>query len=402
MKSAYQGRTPFVSKLYLIIGILIVAALLGGCRKTLPQLCAEGCGKSHDEEALPETQSADNNDLRIHFIPVGAGLCSLIECPDSKDVVLFDCGSTYDLLIPKVTYDYARDYIEQVLKARDGGNLRVMVSHADFDHVSLVEYVTNGIKIKEAYVPDPNRASLFTRAEAIEIVKYLRTKADKTEGPADRILMNINSQPRKMEGFCGSAEVYMLAAEVGDPINNQSMVIYLKYKDFSAILPGDAQGRDKGSTEDVALSNLKKIKVDNKPVTLLQASHHGASSHGSNSIDWSKGTSPLVTVFSSGQLYTHPYCQSACRFYNTSLPLKEGFNHNFECGKNFLPPRANITMDRALYETHLDGYIKVSSNGADFSVQCKKELRNGKFESCGVDNYLLSNKYIPEASCIAK
>ena len=54
----------------------------------------------------------------------------------------------------------------------------------------------------------------------------------------------------------------------------------------------------------------------------MTSSHHGASTHASNSQDWATSTAPDVLVSSAGNKFFHPRCDATDRF-NTLPELRQ-------------------------------------------------------------------------------
>jgi beta-lactamase superfamily II metal-dependent hydrolase len=78
----------------------------------------------------------------------------------------------------------------------------------------------------------------------------------------------------------------------------------LEYGDFTAIFAGDAEG----VTED-RINYPAGLKA-----SVLVGSHHGSSTHRSNSSEWVNAVAPKMSVFSSGYQFQHPKCASVACF----------------------------------------------------------------------------------------
>lgn len=95
-----------------------------------------------------------------------------------------------------------------------------------------------------------------------------------------------------------------------EAINGNSAIIRLSLQGINFIFTGDATGRTTKRLikEEVNLGKLKAC--------LLMASHHGAESHETNSLDWVFATSPEIVVFSAGfdSGNNHPRFQSVYNY----------------------------------------------------------------------------------------
>jgi len=91
------------------------------------------------------------NELRIHFLNVGAGTCTLLECPGPGDPppMIVDCGS----LAPTQTdmdADAARDYIQEILSSHNSAP-NLVLSHADRDHYGWISLVLQGTQVQHIW-----------------------------------------------------------------------------------------------------------------------------------------------------------------------------------------------------------------------------------------------------------
>jgi hypothetical protein len=107
------------------------------------------------------------------------------------------------------------------------------------------------------------------------------------------------------------------------------------------------------------------VEIGPTETTLLMASHHGAESAGSNSLDWIKYVNPKIVLFSSFHtLHGHPRCLVVDRFAEYALDvdgarllkLPDRTDHTINCGYT------NRTVTKALFSTEDSGDIDVELN----------------------------------------
>ena len=162
---------------------------------------------------------------------------------------------------------------------------------------------------------------------------------------------------------CGDASTFILTVNTGSSRNAQSLVL-IEYQDFTAVFTGDAEGE----TEARAITNF----ADNVKATVMTSSHHGASTHASNSQEWATSASPDVLVSSAGNKFFHLRCDATNRF-NTLATTRE---HSVRCGNSSAYTSSRTT--RAHYVTEVNGAVIVTSNGrSPLSVHCTRSSECG-------------------------
>ena len=103
---------------------------------------------------LPKIGARSEGELRIHFIDVGQGDCTLIELPDGK-IVLIDGGNSAKATQKKVL---------RHLNALDIDTIDyLVVTHADSDHCAGLNEVVKYKGVRNAFLPfcDPDDNSAY-------------------------------------------------------------------------------------------------------------------------------------------------------------------------------------------------------------------------------------------------
>ncbi len=284
------------------------------------------------------------DELRIHYLNVGAGSCTLVECPGpNTPPMIIDCGSTGPTT-NDMDRDSARTYIHNILDDHDRAP-NLVLSHADFDHYGWIPHVLRDTDIENIW--QGGDSADYTRAS---FPAWISAQTATLHQNLDSNWHN-NGSPIGADLDCGDAAVFILTVNTGDSKNANSLVLNIEYDDFVATFTGDAEG----ITEQAAQANFHgAVKT-----TVLSGSHHGADTHSSNSHTWVLATAPEVVVFSAGRRFGHPQCDATERFESE---LAGAAQHPAQCGEGFqYQPRFRTEI--AQYMTEINGRIVVTSNG---------------------------------------
>lgn len=286
------------------------------------------------------------DELRLHFFNVGAGTCTLIECPgaDAHPIVV-DCGAASDGRGEHAISDDA-------LKARfakilDGKAPDVVLSHGDAEHYNLIPSVLGEGTVHEVW--QGGAKGSYSRPLRAWLERQQKGGAKVHSGfPAN---WHNGAKPIENGLQCGDASTYVMTVNTGPTQNADSLVVMIEYKDFTAILPAGAEAQ----TEKNAIRNFG----GGLKATLLAGSDHGAKTWGSNSAKWSKATAPEVVVYSAGIKYGHPSCFATNTLDDALVSVPR---HNAICGLSNSESRPYWTRD-AEYMTRVNGTVTVTTNG---------------------------------------
>lgn len=306
--------------------------------------------------AQPPPNNKPQNSIRITQVNIGAGLCTVIECPGQQaQVILYDCGSS-GRGDTGLTRAQAAAFVNTI---RGYYNVapKVVVSHPDGDHYNYITTIMgNG-----------NAASIWLGAQVADYNATFRTwlQAQQQAGVAVNTFQqgaSNNTQP--VAGLaCGTANTFVLTANAGAEDNAKSVVLRIVHGQFSATLTGDATAESLASI----LSNYRG-NINGLATTFLGAPHHGSESEGSNSFVWPQVFQPRIVAYSAGERYFHPRC-SAVDVYDDANTLRNAQNHPLQCGDEgayWDDPHAN-----AQYLTASDGSLWVVSDGQNtLEVTC--------------------------------
>lgn len=251
--------------------------------------------------------------LTIEFLDVGQGDSALIRSPEGK-LALVDAGPSPDRVV-------------KLLRARGVERLDLaVVSHHHADHYEGMLRVIR--EFRPRVFLDANSPQTSRHYEAI-----LRAVRD------DEITaIQPESTPRRIT--LGSVDLTILPQPPVDPHNenNNSIGLRVEYGDFSALLTGDSEVRERAWwTEHIP--NLVGH------VTALKLAHHG--SRNGTSDAWLALTRPELAVASmgAGNEFGHPHPETLRRLDHVGIPLRR---------------------------TDQDGSITIVSDGVSWTVRAER------------------------------
>lgn len=314
--------------------------------------------KSWTHVVPAQPPGADN--LVIHFLSVGAGTCTLVECPGPDAPPMFiDCGSTAagrgEMALE---LHEATTLIQNILSTHTAAP-NVVLTHGHRDHYGWIPSVLMGRTAQHIW--RGGRPGTYASANLPQWIEGQLQNGATLHERFDPDWHN-DAQPIGDDLSCGLASTYILNVNTVGSTSANSLILMIEYGDFTAIFPGDAPG----ITEDRAMANFNgAVKA-----TVLAGSHHGASSHHSNDQDWADATAPEVVVYSSGTLHGHPRCAAVERYdgHLETVPA-----HPTHCNTSSNYSNRTITdTTLAEYVTDLNGTIVVTSTGrSPLSLRCE-------------------------------
>ena len=222
----------------------------------------------------PYGYSLDNS-LNVYYLDVSQGDASLIISPRKKEVTMIDTGG----LTTDENYYTAKNIIKffHSINIKKIDNL--IISHGDFDHIGNAFYLVNNIKVGKVIFNNNEFNELETN-----LIKILQDK--KIEFQKE----NSNLQGKYLTWQFLNTRLY-------DNENDNSLVTYLKYQDYTFLFIGDAS---KLTEEDV----IKKYKLPK--IDFLKVGHHGSKT--SSSKEFISKINPKYSIISVGRKnkYGHP------------------------------------------------------------------------------------------------
>ena len=336
---------------------LAVALAVAGCHAVREPVALTGM----HVESLP---IRDTDTLRVHYLNVGAGMCHVVQCPGTDGTVIVDdCGSTK--ADNGMNAEQTRKYIRDVVQ---GHPLKVVITHRDADHSNWIPYVFDSLPSGTTLTQVWAGGDYSTYADAIQ--KWMNGAATWGANVVINGYPNAGDTPLPAgwsnnlnpvsQLSCGKADSYVLTVNSGSTSNASSLMLRLAYQNRSLVLPGDATR----ASQDMAIANAGS-KAGFLHTDILEMSHHGADTDGSNNATWAAATRPVYLVTSSGESFGHPRCTSVNTYKDAANGrLATVASHPLWCGvSNTMWEERFYTQ--AIYGTNTQGLIvaDVKKNG---------------------------------------
>lgn len=227
------------------------------------------------------------NDLKIYFIDVGQGDCTLIVTPHNKKILIDGGGVESD------DYDVGKSVLEPYLLDRGIKILDyIMVSHFDSDHVKGLLYIMQNLKIKNAIISkQPESSKNFEEFQKITKEKKINV-IEVNKGNKIYIENNVYFDILWPESSNFIKE---------NILNNNSIVCKMNYNNFSILFTGDI--------EEIAEKEILKLYKNDLSIlnsTILKVAHHGSKS--SSIEEFVQVVLPKVALIGVGKnnRYGHP------------------------------------------------------------------------------------------------
>jgi competence protein ComEC len=262
----------------------------------------------------PVVPTVHPNQLEVTAIDVGQGDSLLVVGPTGR-AMLIDAGgptgaaaNAENAAVNASAFDIGEEVVSPYLWSRQIRRLDVVaLTHAHSDHLGGMPAVLRNFRPRELWVAvDPDSApyrSLLAEAASLGIrVRHLRA--------GDRIAWD-------------SLDLTVLAptlayANLGPPINNDSLVLRMVFGRASALLEGDAEAP---SERTMAADSLSGRGFPLGPDTLLKVGHHG--SRTSTTPEFLAQVTPQDAVISVGRNNTfgHPRLEIVQRLIDAHTQL---------------------------------------------------------------------------------
>lgn len=243
-----------------------------------------------------------NDELRITYLSVGQGDCTIIELPHRQGVYVIDVGGVLRFQdeawkTSDSPYEVGRQVVVPYLKGRGLTTIDTLIlTHADADHVEGAEEVMQSLRVKEVHIT-PNSSQKAVMKDVMD--EALRQHIPVRE---------------RMAGYTfNKGEVvfsYIWPRDTTYEGNNDSLVLKVSKGAFSTLLTGDIEAEGESQL------------LDDKTLhtTILSPGHHGSKT--SSSEAFLQTTQPQLAIFSTGinNRYGHPAQEIRARFDANSIP----------------------------------------------------------------------------------
>jgi competence protein ComEC len=228
--------------------------------------------------------------LKVYYIDVGQGDCSVIKTPNQK-VIIVDGGGSADW--QKSSYDIGKKItVPALLHIGIWQVDTVIISHIHDDHMGGVLSILENYKVRQVVLPVSDRygEGEFTSENFEKLKAICKTK----KIPITYLQSNCSIIAGSNVKFEVLAPEKPYIRNTDSDVNNNSLVFKLIYKDFDALYVGDIQQE----AEELLLK--KNIQCD-----VLKVAHHG--SPYSSIEEFVEKADPEVSIISVGKNnYGHP------------------------------------------------------------------------------------------------
>lgn len=200
-------------------------------------------------------------ELKIYFIDVGQGDCTLIRTPNHKNI-LIDGGGSADL----GRYDVGKSVVLPYLLNRQVKEIDIMIiSHFDADHSNGLIAILENLKVKKLIIGKQKEKS--QEYEKIMEIANKRNTEVKVIKKTDKILIDSNTY---------FDVLYPESTLEQEGLNNNSLVLKLNYGNFKMLFTGDIEKE----AETKIVNEYKNTNMLNASV--IKIAHHGSKTSSTN------------------------------------------------------------------------------------------------------------------------
>lgn len=237
--------------------------------------------------------------LKVHYVDVGQGDCTVIELPDEKLMVI-DTG-------PSSSSDKLQKYLK-VLGINKGDIIDYLIlTHTDIDHIGNAKMIIENYEIKNIYIPKVY--SNYEVKNNLNVFDFnINTSLIWEEvcfSIANENVENLfyNEMDLVIENHQADYSLIFnspFSEKISDS-NNYSPIMVLKYKSFKFMFVGDIDA----SVEQEFLNYYSSV-LNNFDIDILKVSHHGSKNSTTN--EFLSVVKPEKAIISCGKdnSYSHP------------------------------------------------------------------------------------------------
>lgn len=279
--------------------------------------------------AIPVRQEGE---MRIHFLSVGEGDCTLVEFPEG-DVLVVDAGDGSR---------QADAAIQRYIKGLGSPALTLLATHADGDHIGGFPALIKTFGVKNIYAPAFGEDTPVYR-------KFLST----VEG-ADCPVETIGRYDRIERASGAYAVCISPRSEEDADENDASAVLYISYADVNILLAADISAtRERLLLReyliDSTIFDSGPCRVRLEDVNILKVPHHGSAYSAYADFLGLVGAETAIVSAGAGNYYRHPSIEAV-----TALKT------------------ANAACE--VYRTDELGHIMITISDGEYSVRTEKDL----------------------------
>lgn len=260
--------------------------------------------------AKPRLGKRKAGEVRIHFLNVGQGDCSLIELPDGK-VMLID-GGDMQPHTEKTVLRYLNALKIDVIDY-------LVVTHADEDHCGTLDVVLKYKKVLNAYLPPTFPVDGTAYDEVCDALSNEKCNIVYTSRTAETLKSENENYPYTIDFLYPYQYDVEKALQEGledEDDNDFSSVVYFHYQGIGALFAADINFEiEEGLVTDDRLGLFEGRAFDLSSTEILKVAHHG--SKNSTSAAWLDYLQTKTAVISCGEgnVYGHPADELLARLH---------------------------------------------------------------------------------------
>ncbi len=227
---------------------------------------------------------SDISDYSVHFIDVDQAECILINTPEKS--VLIDAG---DVGCEKVIKNY--------LYANGVYSIDVFIAtHPHADHIGSAAEIIKSFPVGEVIMPEIPPEYLPTTSLFEDFLHSLGKKGCRVSYAKPGMVFELGE---------GKLEIFAPSGDMGDNLNNYSVVSKFTFGETSFLFTGDAEAK----AEKAVLDSGADVSC-----TVYNAGHHGSSTSGSKA--FLDAANPQFAAISCGydNDYGHPHRETIAAF----------------------------------------------------------------------------------------
>lgn len=245
-----------------------------------------------------------DGELRLHFLDVGQGDCTVVEFPDG-DVLVVDAGDG--------AFEHDNDII-RYLRGLAPQSLTLVVTHADADHYGGMAEILQTFRADTVYLPQIGSET--------DAYRRLLDAVDREDCTQDTLV-----RYRSIVNGSGAYLVCISPHAAGETDGNEaSAVLYLEYEGVRVLLSSDiSAAREASLLAEYALSDTVfdsgSLAVSLDGIDILKVAHHGSAD--ATGDDWLACLRPETAVISCGKgnTYGHPAAATVDRLFRAGSDI---------------------------------------------------------------------------------
>ena len=257
--------------------------------------------------------------LKIYFVDVGQGDCTLIITPNNKTILIDGGGSSES---SKSDFNVGKSVVMPYLLDRKIAVIDyIMFSHMDSDHAQGLLYVMENMKVKNAII-----GKQYEKSDNYE--KFISLANDKKINVKVMEAGNrINVESKVYFNVLWPSSSNMISENA---INNNSLVCRLVYRNFSMLFTGDIE-----EVAEKAILNFYKNNLGVLEAKVLKVAHHGSKT--SSTAEFLSAVRPKLALIGVGKnnKFGHPaeitlerLRNLNCKAYRTDVVGEVGIRSN--------------------------------------------------------------------------